>query len=196
MHHSTLILAFRSIGIETVNVAKDLLKHVINQESNSKEITEELKQILDKKEWTNFEFAIQLSLKLKLKKETNANNGKKEKRHDKQYAVGTFSFLHLLIICKEIDILNYIINNHEDLLPTETSKSIKVDGSIESKSVVKQDQWIFGANCIHLAAKFTPHALKLLLDKSRDQDLVNKENDNGSTALHISSSNSDSLCTR
>ena len=123
------------------------------------------------------------------------SNGEDENRQEFQCAVGTFSFFHLLILHKEIAILNYIIDNHNDLLSTETPKAIKVSHP-DPKSVVKQDNWIFGANCIHLAAKFMPQALKLLLDNLKDQDIVNKKNETGSTALHLSSSNMDSLCTR
>ena len=81
--------------------------------------------------------------------------------------IGSFTFLHMLILCKEFDILKHIC---EGSLSDEFARPVKIDSSpndppLVPETVVKEDKWIFDANCLHLAAKFMPQGLELLLSK-------------------------------
>ena len=85
----------------------------------------------------------------------------------------SFTFLHLLILCKDMDILRHITKIHSASLIDEVGRPVKIESSkkIIPASVVWRDNWIFDANCLHLAAKFMPHGLKLLLS-NLDEDLI------------------------
>ena len=79
--------------------------------------------------------------------------------------IGSFTFLHMLILCKEFDILKLIC---EGSLSDEFARQVKIDSSpndppLAPVTVVKEDRWIFDANGLHLAAKFMPQGLELLL---------------------------------
>ena len=113
-------------------------------------------------------------------------------------ASGSFTFLHLLIIFQELIIIDYIVENHKDLLSVEFEKKVEIPlkPTLHYTTDLRQGNWIIDANCIHLAAKFTPEVLNLILSKLKSQDLINKGNHYGSTPLHLSSKNSDSFCTR
>ena len=82
------------------------------------------------------------------------------------------------------------------MLDSEAGRKVKVE-PILPDDVVKQDNWIFDANCIHLAAKFMPFGLKLLLENLMDcQALINVGNHNNCTPLHLAAKNINSLSTR
>ena len=109
-----------------------------------------------------------------------------------------FSLLHLIILHKELEMLRYVIekSSKEQEVKKVFEKKVKIE---PRKQVVSEDDWIFGATCIHLAAKFMPKGLELLLSKSPDcQKLLNtKSNGMRSLApLHVSAMNSSALNTR
>ena len=124
-------------------------------------IDDELKDILKGQEWRYFSYEIDLSLSTKLSKSKEVKNHDIEDRK----ISASFTFLHLIILCKDIDILRQITKIHSDSLVDEVGRPVKIESSkrILPKSVVWRDNWIFDANCLHLAAKFMPHGLKLLL---------------------------------
>ena len=103
----------------------------------------------------------------------------------------TFSFLHLLIIGKNFELLQYIFENQREVLMKELLKEVKVQDQ-KPKMIIEQDKWILGANCIHLAAKFMPRGLNLILTK----DYGTTTNKNGLSPLHIAARNDESLSTR
>ena len=103
----------------------------------------------------------------------------------------TFSFLHLLIIGKNFELLQYIFENQREVLIKELLKEVKVQDP-KPKLIIEQDKWIFGANCIHLAAKFMPRGLNLILTK----DNCCTRNMKRLSPLHIAARNDDSLSTR
>ena len=85
--------------------------------------------------------------------------------------IGSFTFLHMLILCKEFDILKLIC---EGSLSDEFARQVKIDSSpndppLAPVTVVKEDRWIFDANGLHLAAKFMPQGLELLLSNLDSQ---------------------------
>jgi hypothetical protein len=104
---------------------------------------------------------------------------------------GTFSFVHFLIIGKNFKLLQYIFENQHEVLMKELLKEVKVQDQ-KPKMIIEQDKWILGANCIHLAAKFMPRGLNLILTK----DYGTTTNKNGLSPLHIAARNDESLSTR
>ena len=169
-----------------------------------------LNDILNGQTWRKFEYDIKLSLRRKV----NPSKVKKESKNlveikdsaleiddenEKEAVFGTFTFLHLLILCQEFDILRQIAQTHKDILNDEVAKRVTIRASpkIEPKSVVKKDNWIFDANCLHLAAKFMPRGLKLIFENLNNHiALINVGNHNQCTPLHISANNITSLSTR
>ena len=128
-------------------------------------IDDELKDILKGQEWRYFSYEIDLSLSTKLSKVKDLTNHDSHHDNEDRKISASFTFLHLIILCKDIDILSHITKIHSDSLVDEVGRPVKIESSkkILPKSVVWRDNWIFDANCLHLAAKFMPHGLKLLL---------------------------------
>ena len=138
----------------------------------SASIDDELKDILKGQEWRYFIYEIDLSLGIKLSKSNEVKNPDNENRK----ISASFTLLHLLILCKDMDILRRIIKIHSASLIDEVGRPVKIESSkkIIPTSVVWRDNWIFDANCLHLAAKFMPHGLKLLLDNLGDSLNIGK----------------------
>ena len=164
-----------------------------------------LNDILNGQTWRKFEYDIKLSLRRKVNPSKNLDAGTQDSglevddENEKEAVFGTFTFLHLLILCQEFDILRQIAQTHKDILNDEVAKRVTIRASpkIEPKSVVKKDNWIFGANCLHLAAKFMPRGLKLIFENLNNHiALINVGNHNQCTPLHISANNITSLSTR
>ena len=113
---------------------------------------------------------------------------------------GSFTFFQILILLQDMDILKYIVHNHKECLKEETAKSVSITSKLK-EDVMSKDRWIFQASSLHLAAKFFPHGLKLLLSNFENNqalmmELVSKKNQDGSTPLHLAAQNLDSLSTR
>ena len=117
-----------------------------------------------------------------------------------KFGNGSFTFFQILILLQDMDILKYIVHNHKDCLKEETVKPVSITSRFEEEHVISKDRWIFQASSLHLAAKFFPHGLKLLLSNFENNqtlmEVVSKKNQDGSTPLHLSAQNLDSLSTR
>ena len=58
----------------------------------------------------------------------------------------------------------YILENTEqEMLANEVLKPVQVKNVKTFENVDENDRWIRGSNCIHLAAKFMPVGLELIL---------------------------------
>ena len=160
--------------------------------------------ILNGQTWRTFEYKIKLSLRRKVHASKNLVEMKDSAfeiidEKEKEAVFGTFTFLHLLILCQEFDVLKQIAQTHTDILDVEVAKKVTIRAStkIDPKSVVKKDNWIFDANCLHLAAKFMPRGLKLIFEKLENHiALIDVGNHNKCTPLHLSANNTTSLSTR
>ena len=110
-------------------------------------------------------------------------------------AIGSFSFFDLVVISRNMKILNYIVENYKKTITPEVlGEGIKVQS--DSKNVISQDIWIFEASLIHFAAKFMPEGLELLLSTLENNKPVDKKSKHGLTPLHVAARNNDSLSTR
>ena len=97
----------------------------------------------------------------------------------------------MLIIGKNFKLLQYIFDNQKENLRKELLKEVIVQDP-KPALIIEQDKWILGANCIHLAAKFMPKGLNLILTKDNCSTL----NNNGLSPMHIAARNDDALSTR
>ena len=153
--------------------------------------------ILNGEDWRKYEYEIKLSLRRNINPSSSKNVSAIEDENEKEAVYGTFTFLHLLILCQEFDILRQIAQTQRDILNEEVAKPVTISPKIEPKSVVKKDNWIFNANCLHLAAKFMHRGLKLISENLDNHiALINVGNHNQCTPLHISANNNTSLETR
>ena len=77
------------------------------------------------------------------------------------------------------------------------ASKVVVDENETSESVASKDMWIYGANAIHLAAKFMPQGLELLLSSLEDNSrLIGTKSLYECAPLHVAAKNNDSLSTR
>ena len=75
------------------------------------------------------------------------------------------------------------------------ASKVWVEESVDN--MASKDMWIYGANSIHLAAKFMPQGLELLLSSLDDNSgLVDIRSDYNCTPLHVAATSNDSLSTR
>ena len=100
-----------------------------------------------------------------------------------------------MIISRNIRVLEHIVEHYAELANDEVFKTTKIDGSMTEK-VVEQDNWIYEATAVHLAAKFMPRGLALLLRSFGNKELLEIRNKHQHTPLHIAARNDDSLSTR
>ena len=104
-----------------------------------------------------------------------------------------FTILHLIIICQRLQMLRHLI----ELMPIqEINRKVKVEQN--KLRVKKKERWIFGATCIHLAAKFLPEGLKDLLAITEVKDKLQSRGSEHYkiTPLHVACLNQDSISTR
>ena len=74
------------------------------------------------------------------------------------------TLLHLIILHKDVVMLENILKalNEKDLESRYFGKPIKVEDNAHN-FLIEDDQWLFSANCLHLATKYFPKGLNLLL---------------------------------
>ena len=112
--------------------------------------------------------------------------------------------LSLLIQYKTLKILSQEFNEDKNSIQIEEIlKPVQIDLKDVDKKDLKQ-LWIYDANILHLAARFNPNGLYLILSILKEnyqtqkiQKIV-KEYPNmfGVTPLHVAASNQESLSTR
>ena len=78
------------------------------------------------------------------------------------------TLLHLVILRQDVEMLQRLLK--EDLEKGYLKEKISVK-KIENEFLVEDDRWFFDANCLHLASKYFPEGLNLLLS----DDKVKKE---------------------
>ena len=104
------------------------------------------------------------------------------------------TLFHMVIICQQLRMLQLLLG----LAPVhETFRKVKVSNE-KGLRIKKKERWIFGANVIHLSAKYLPLGLRHLLSI---QDIKDKLLNKGSeyfqiTPMHVSCLNQDSTSTR
>ena len=103
-----------------------------------------------------------------------------------------FSVLHLAIICDNRPaVLAFLL----DYLPeSELDRRVRITGDAND-GVATTEQWIFNATCVHLAVKYMPLGLDMILSKK--SDLKEDPTQISQTyPLHLAAMNQDSLSTK
>ena len=74
------------------------------------------------------------------------------------------TLLHLIILHKDVVMLENILKalNEKDLESHYFGKPIEVGGNAHN-FLIEDDRWLCSANCLHLATKYFPEGLNLLL---------------------------------
>ena len=75
------------------------------------------------------------------------------------------TLLHLVILHQDFVMLQRLIE--EDLEKGYLGKKIKIRNVPNDFLIVEDDQWLFDANCLHLASKYFPEGLNLLLSEGK-----------------------------
>ena len=84
----------------------------------------------------------------------------------------------------------YILDNTEkELLAKEVLMPVQVKNVKIFENVDEKDRWIRGANCIHLAAKFMPVGLELILTSLESPMYANVNNANYSHKEEVNTIN-------
>ena len=109
----------------------------------------------------------------------------------------TLDFLQLIILARRSKILKYLMEKFK-IPDNEWAQTMKINKSEMKDNIVEEESWIFSANCLHLAAKFHPKALHVLISKSSNKDaLIGQTHVHGSiTPLHVATFRIDALSTR
>ena len=114
-----------------------------------------------------------------------------------QFFTLTLSFLHLVILARRSKILNCLMNDF-DIHDDEWIKEISINKEHMKESITEEESWIFESNCFHLAAKFHPKALHVLLSNLKNKEtVITKCHENMKISpLHVATMRMDSLSTR
>ena len=109
---------------------------------------------------------------------------------------GTFNALHVATILESTKVFHYLLNNMpEEMLKQVVAINPNAPDKIDEVDVT--ERWVFQANCAHLAVKYMPAALQLLL--ATNTTAVLKEIPSkpfGTYPLHLAAMNNDALSTR
>ena len=93
-----------------------------------------------------------------------------------------FNFIHFLVILGKTKILKSL-NLLDDVILSAVSVT-----NVE-EVVRRKDAWIFGATSVHLAAMFSHKALKVLIEKAKNKDLImshpNSEDHRSISPMHV-----------
>ena len=181
----SLPTSLRNISTES-NV---LLQAIIKDDVNEME-----KQ--DKTNLVNWSLPVNLALTIKDTPEdqnTEAGVGNDEVDTNARFT-GTFNALHVAIILESTKVFHYLLNN----MPEEVLKRVGIHAHANAPEEVDvTERWIFQANCAHLAVKYMPTALQLLLTNNTSADLKDlKSEPFGTYPLHLAAMNNDALSTR
>ena len=98
----------------------------------------------------------------------------------------TFNVLHVAIIMQNKEVIDHILEENDTWSLEDMKSFVNVHVKYEQhdKDEYEDDDWIFGANAIHLAARFYHQALQKLIEV--DNELVyNNENVMKFSPLHI-----------
>ena len=119
---------------EALEIAKNVL---------SETVMEKLKDI----QWQSFQYKVNLYL---------AKHSRDLEKPTPNF-LATFNLVHFAILAQNPQLLQFLIKQDPDQAKT------KVKVKDESELVIREQSWIFEASCAHLAARFFPQGLDLIL---------------------------------
>ena len=171
-----------------------------------------------KRDWEKwkYEIPVKLDLKVKMSEDENIRYQRTKEFHEEnckyqleenKINVGSLqkftlslNFLHFIILTRRSKILKYLMKQVEisDEYWMKEIEIICIDEE-DSKNIVKEeDVWIFEANCLHLASKFHPKSLHVLLCnvKNKEELLKQSHRDGKISPLHVAPLRVDTHSTR
>ena len=109
----------------------------------------------------------------------------------------TLSFLHLIILARRSKIIKCLMSKL-DINDNEWTKTLSINKYEMKQNIAEEDSWIFSANCLHLAAKFHPKTLHVLLSNLHDKSCIIEQTHpyGGISPLHVACFRIDSLSIR
>ena len=111
----------------------------------------------------------------------------------------TLNILQMIILLRQNQILECILKKDISIEFWKIPVRVKGPNLNNELHVAEEDHWIIGASCFHLASKFNPNGLHLLLNylRKRQQTLMQDIHQNDSmTPIHVAATNPDSQSTR
>ena len=118
--------------------ALEIAKNVL-----SETVIEKLKDI----QWQSFQYKVRLYL---------AKHSRDLEKTTPNF-LATFNLVHFAILVQNPQLLQILIKQD----PDQAKTNVKVTN--ESELVIREESWIFEASCAHLAARFFPQGLDLIL---------------------------------
>ena len=103
--------------------------------------------------------------------------------------LATFNLVHFAILVQNPQLLQFLIKQD----PDQAKTNVKVKD--ESELVIREQSWIFEASCAHLAARFFPQGLDLILsDKNICKAVINcKAGPREMSPIHVAALSTKSL---
>ena len=142
--------------------------------------------------WKNWNFQTEVKLSLI---STQAIEGSEEVERDRDaiYKKVTLklSFIHLIILLQKNEILKSLVkeeSNYDFILETVSVEPKSLKDDFENGTYcIEEDAWIYGANCIHLAALFNHEGMEVILSNIKDSKKLIEDThiDGHITPLHI-----------
>ena len=149
----------------------------------------------DKRNLMEWSLPARLALTINEAPSTEVGDGEDEVDTAGKYTA-TFNVLHVAIILESTKVFHHLLNN----IPEEVLKqvvAINPDAPDKVDTTERYEKWIFQANCAHLAVKYMPAALQLLLTNNTTAELKEKPSEAfGLYPLHLAAMNKDALSTR
>ena len=108
-------------------------------------VIEKLKDV----NWQSFQYKVRLYL---------AKNSR-DLENPTPNVFATFNLVHFAILAQKPQLLQFLLNQD----PNQVKTNVKVKD--ESELVIREESWIFEASSAHLAARFFPQGLDLILSE-------------------------------
>ena len=106
----------------------------------------------------------------------------------------TLDFLHFLILTRKYRFLLQFLSKFRGSI--DNSK-VTLEPATGEQKPSRGDSWIFGANYLHLAVKYCPEALEILLQDPKFAHLIRqKSNQRGVSPIHLAVMNETNLSTK
>ena len=177
---------------------KDNCKATNNSEKISKRLLDrDLTLFNEENTWINFRLKIRIQL---LVESVNREDSKDTNHNEEKETTITLELtaLHILVVLNDED---GIQNAMEKIIGFKPWLSVVQLTKPRNIKIAQENLWIKEANCFHLAAKFNPTALHLMLSKLKESEdgknvFKNLYKEKQFSPLHVAAFNTNSLSLR